>query len=508
MLCNKCKFKTTDPKLMSKHFKTKHKLEISEYNFKNLGDDSIKERPVVENLRDLYSEEYQKLKSRLIECAICNHEELKEDISKEELDKILIIKSRHMGLRKEEKGYFGEKEPKWVCEDCEKRNKVRIKHWDFVEKLIKNEQEKWDEQCKSEGDLIDKSIFDSGEWDECNFQLTLTKKIKGKKDKEYFFFDVWYDSADFSYNSDKKDKEKYFTLEEVRDIKKKAKELFKQITTANSEISNKYNKEVGVTEVEVEEYGITYRKDFASYEDGIGVLVVLAHPEGEEDPEVREIKDIDLTKFGGYIIETFITDDKSIYEYIWKENTKSSNPLEIQETPKKLIAVSSYHNNFDKDPFNLIEKKNEQATNLRKLFTNELYETEVIFGYKEFKFFKDISWRKKDSEYCLQHRKEREHKPYSNKIDIQSHDVIGFIGIFEKQIEWLNKINKSIVLPSKINKVGENSRHIILDKSKGLNAFGGYSCGEYPSVEEVKIKYEKGRITITNRDRYEKDVNF
>ena len=134
----------------------------------------------------------------------------------------------------------------------------------------------------------------------------------------------------------------------------------------------------------------------------------------------------------------------------------------------------------------------------------------IKFGGREFNFYINRNLPGPEYGYGSGIRDAYHHTPFEPITDkLQEWDILKMIMLFKKQIEWKAKVMQKISLPGTINKVGENSRHIIFDKNKGLKMFYGWPDSahgvEVPTDTEVTITYEADKITIEKADPHKKD---
>jgi len=100
----------------------------------------------------------------------------------------------------------------------------------------------------------------------------------------------------------------------------------------------------------------------------------------------------------------------------------------------------------------------------------------------------------------------RHSEPYSTPAEMRSNAFEQIVWCFEKVIQWAEKAKKKTVIDTKITAVGQDSRHLVLDKKEGLPMFCGYEkvsdeTREYlPSEIPVRVNYFTDRIVIEKKE--------
>jgi hypothetical protein len=496
MECAKCEYKTEDNKDMVVHLKEKHNIEYSSYDL-----DRVKSRDEikVDNLTYYELELFEK-KGKIIECKLCSSPGLKGDISYEEFKSLSPIKTNHesINLRATKKGIF--KDDMWFCPKCSEHEKNLVKHWDFVEKLKVMQTAMTDEISKSDAKLINASIFTDGECEEYERILIYKKKVKGKQ-KQFYISACGSEVSWSSYRNDII--EEAMTPKESKEILDKAKTLWKAMVEESERITVEHNKKLDVFPVSYDEDTVTYRKGFYNtgekHPEVLFVTMDYSDYNGYEETVVEEVTDSNVFYINDWAFESLIMEDGSIKEYLWElKKSEEYNSISFIWNDKKLSSEAERGGQF-KNSFELAEALKKDLDNFRKLFSQESNEAKFEFAGKEFVFFADLDNEEKEKQFCFQWRESYSHKPFSEPVFIGQYDVHSFIRMLNKMVSWLE--SDRITIPGKINKVGENSRHVILDKTKGLKAFFGRDViDEIYYDEEINVTYEKGRMTITKRD--------
>ena len=135
----------------------------------------------IESIDELEYNIREKLEHKLMGCAICNATGIKEEITSEEINKILKEPKHCSGFSKTTDGYFSEAEgdPTWVCPKCYKRERTRVKYWKELAELSEMQDQMMNAIDKAETKIINASMFEDNSYEEYARVLTFTKnKIK------------------------------------------------------------------------------------------------------------------------------------------------------------------------------------------------------------------------------------------------------------------------------------------------------------------------------------------
>lgn len=502
--CGMCdKYCTDSKEEMVKHLETKHKIDGAKYILED-----INENREINSLADLttYEKNTFEESGTLAQCKCCDRFTIKDMLGAINFGKdsgnLLIKTKKNIFLPKEEFGLIKDWEHHdgfgWLCNLCRQRHTKIAENWSLITDLRKMRDDIQDEDTKKEAELVKASSFTEARWEE-GYELILDyeKKIANKKkkftvvvsmNKTVEWPEYWNDFVPG----------RNISSEELKKIEEEAIKLRETITKEHFNVFQKHTKKYGVVQIDYDESAWTFRKDIiGTNKPGQILIVTISDHADYDDEDMEEVEEVIRSDFfisENLIFEACITETGQTQQYVWERTGK-----EPQSTAKRLkykhldYKLSGY-------PYKTIEDYDTCAMKIRRLLSGEFRETSNIgFANRDFKFLKTYGGDK--MHYYMQHKSSYLTEAYSEPIKITENHMKALIHLYEVMGCWIQEQNPPYETRGKINRVGENSRHIILDKAKGLSLFGF----KYGDETEVDIKYEHGKITITPLSSMEND---